>query len=77
MTFSKASVANVRRAVDTAVRTESLKAGTRRRDETPANGMDVVVTRTVRSASGAVIHSDRFVSHYGRVDGIILIGTGR
>jgi vancomycin resistance protein YoaR len=77
VTFSKASVANVRRAVDRAVRTDTLRAGTRRRDETPANGMDVVVTRTVRNASGAVIHSDRFVSHYGRVDGIVLIGTGR
>jgi vancomycin resistance protein YoaR len=77
VTFSKASVANVRRAVDRAVRTDTLRAGTRRRDETPANGMDVAVTRTVRDARGAVIHSDRFVSHYGRVDGIVLIGTGR
>ena len=77
VTFSKASVANVRRAVDRAVRSDTLRAVTRRRDETPANGMDVAVTRTVRNASGAVIHSDRFVSHYGRVDGIVLIGTGR
>jgi vancomycin resistance protein YoaR len=77
VTFSKASVANVRRAVDRAVRTDALRAGTRRRDETPANGMDVAVTRTVRDARGAVIHRDRFVSHYGRVDGIVLIGTGR
>ncbi len=77
VTFSKASVANVRRAVDRAVRTDALRAGTRRRDETPANGMDVAVSRTVRNASGAVIRRDRFVSHYGRVDGIVLIGTRR
>ena len=76
VTFSKPSVANVRRAVDRAVRTSALRAGTRRRDETPANGMDVVVVRTVRDARGAVIHRDRFASHYARVDGIVLIGTG-
>ncbi|MDQ2966555.1 MAG: VanW family protein [Chloroflexota bacterium] len=73
--FSKASVSNVRRAVDRVVRTSALRAGTRRRDETPANGMDVVVVRTVRDARGGVIHHDRFVSHYGRVDGIVLVGT--
>jgi hypothetical protein len=39
--------------------------------------MNVAVTRTVRDGSGAVIHRDRFVSHYARVDGIVLIGTGR
>jgi hypothetical protein len=38
--------------------------------------MDVVVIRTVRDGRGAVIHQDRFVSHYKRVDGILLIGTG-
>jgi len=59
------------------VRTDALRAGTRRRDETPSNGMDVAVTRTVRDARGNVIHRDRFVSHYGRVDGIVMIGTGR
>jgi vancomycin resistance protein YoaR len=76
VTFSKPSVANVRRAVDRVIRTTALRKGTSRRDETPANGMDVVVIRTVRDSRGAVIHSDRFVSHYKRVDGILLIGTG-
>jgi vancomycin resistance protein YoaR len=77
VTFTKASVANVRRAVDRTVPTSALRAGTRRRDETPANGMDVAVVRTVRDARGAVIHRDRFASHYARVDGLLLIGTGR
>lgn len=75
VTFSRPSVSNVRRAVDRVVRTNELRAGTRRRDETPANGMNVVVVRTVRDAGGRVIHSDRFVSHYARVDGILLVGT--
>jgi vancomycin resistance protein YoaR len=76
VTFSKPSVSNVRRAVDRVIRTSELRSGTSRRDEYPANGMDVVVIRTVRDSRGAVIHQDRFVSHYKRVDGILLIGTG-
>jgi hypothetical protein len=76
VTFSKPSVSNVRRAVDRVIRTSELRSGTSRRDEHPANGMDVVVIRTVRDSRGGVIHQDRFVSHYKRVDGILLIGTG-
>ncbi|HEV8488479.1 MAG TPA: VanW family protein [Candidatus Limnocylindrales bacterium] len=76
VTFSKPSVSNIRRAVDRVVRTSALRAGTSRRDETPANGMDVAVVRTVRDARGTVIHRDRFVSHYARVDGLLLIGIG-
>jgi vancomycin resistance protein YoaR len=77
VTFSKPSVSNVRKAVDRVVRSSELRAGVRRRDETPANGMNVVVVRTVRDARGRIIHSDRFASNYGRVDGIVMVGTGR
>ena len=38
--------------------------------------MDVVVTRTVRDGNGRVIHSDRWVSHYVKVDGILRVGIG-
>jgi hypothetical protein len=38
--------------------------------------MDVVVYRTVRNANGSVLHNNRFVSHYIRVDGVLQIGTG-
>jgi vancomycin resistance protein YoaR len=76
VTFSRPAVSNVRKAIDTVVRTSSLKRGQTKRSEYPTNGMDVVVYRTVRNASGAVIHSDRWVSHYIRVDGVLLVGTG-
>jgi hypothetical protein len=33
-----------------------------------------VVTRTVRSASGTVIHSDTFRSHYKLLNGLTLVG---
>jgi vancomycin resistance protein YoaR len=75
VTFSRPSVSNVRKATDQTIHTSSLKRGQSKREEYPVNGMDVVVYRTVRNANGAVIHSDRFVSHYIRVNGVLLVGT--
>ncbi len=75
VTFSRPAVSNVRKATDQTVYTSSLRRGQSKRVEYPTNGMDVVVYRTVRNASGAVIHSDRFVSHYIRVNGVLLVGT--
>lgn len=76
VTFSSPSVSNIRRAIDTTVETASLKRGQRERTESPANGMDVVVVRTVKDSSGRLVHSDRFVSHYIRVDGVVRVGIG-
>ncbi len=76
VTFSSPAVSNVRKAIDQTIRTADLRRGTSKRVEVPANGMDVVVFRTVRNASGGVVHRDRFVSRYIRVDGILLVGTG-
>jgi hypothetical protein len=58
------------------VKTTALKTGQRERTESPANGMNVVVVRTVKDAAGRVVHSDRFVSHYIRVDGVVRVGIG-
>ena len=48
----------------------------KKRTETPTDGKDVWVTRTVKDSSGRVIHVDRWYSHYVRVDGVLQIGTG-
>ncbi len=76
VTFSSPAVSNLRKATDQTIRTSALKRGKSERVEVPANGKDVVVFRTVRNASGAVVHRDRFVSHYIRVNGLLLVGTG-
>ncbi|HET9346255.1 MAG TPA: VanW family protein, partial [Candidatus Limnocylindrales bacterium] len=76
VTFSSPSVSNVRQAVDTRVETSELRKGQTERIESPSNGMDVVVTRTVRDSNGRVLHSDRWVSHYVKVDGILRVGVG-
>ena len=76
VTFTNPAVSNVRKAGDRTVQTSALRRGTSKRIEYPANGMDVVVYRTVRNSGGSVIHNDRFVSHYIRVDGILQVGIG-
>jgi vancomycin resistance protein YoaR len=74
VTFSAPRVANVVPAYDTVVYTSTLPTGRRERIEVPADGKDVWVTRTVRDGGGTVIHQETFYSHYGRVDGVVLVG---
>ena len=62
VSWSKPAISNVVGGYDTV------------RIEWPVDGMDVVVTRTVREANGTVIHSDTFISHYHRMIGITLVG---
>lgn len=74
-TWSRPSVRNVVRGYDTVRETASLPRGTRERIEYPVDGKHVTVTRTVRSAGGAVVHRDVFVSNYHRMVGVTLVGT--
>ena len=73
--FSKPTVKNVRPASDSVQYTTSLSPGARQRIEYPVDGKDVWVTRTVKDASGAVIHEETYYSHYARITGIVLVGT--
>ena len=57
--------------------TKSLRKGLREQIEYPADGQDVWVTRIVKDRTGKVIHKETFYSHYSRVIGIILVGTGK
>jgi vancomycin resistance protein YoaR len=54
--------------------TTSLAPGVRSQVEYAADGQDVWVTRFVRDASGKVIHTDNYYSHYARMIGVILVG---
>jgi vancomycin resistance protein YoaR len=76
VSWSKPSVRNVVRGYDSTQKTSALKRGQRERIEWPVDGKDVSVTRTVRNADGRVVHRDTFVSHYHRMVGIMLVGTG-
>ncbi len=76
-TFSAPTVKNRRSATTITQRTSSLRRGVRKQIEWPVEGKDVWVTRTVRDASGAIIHRQTYYSHYARITGIILVGTGQ
>jgi vancomycin resistance protein YoaR len=69
-------VKNVRRATDRVEYTDTKPAGYRERLESPADGMDVWRTVTVRNPDGSVLRSTTYYSHYARVDGLTIIGTG-
>jgi vancomycin resistance protein YoaR len=74
VSFSKPVVKNVRPASDSVQYTTSLAPGVRKRIEYPVAGKDVWVTRTVRDASGTIIHQETYYSHYARITGIVLVG---
>jgi vancomycin resistance protein YoaR len=76
VSWSRPSVSNVTRGSDSVQMTSTLKRGQRERIEWPVDGKDVSVTRTVRDAGGRIVHRDVFVSHYHRMVGIMLVGTG-
>jgi vancomycin resistance protein YoaR len=76
VSLSRPSVSNVVKGYDTTVKTASMRRGTSLRTEWPVDGKDVVVSRTVRDASGRVIHHETYVSHYHRMVGINMVGIG-
>ena len=76
VSFSSPIVKNVRPARDTIEYTETLPADATKRIETPADGKDVWVTRTVRDADANIVHQETYYSHYARVDGVTLVGQG-
>jgi vancomycin resistance protein YoaR len=61
------------KATDTTEYVAALPPGDKSpyRYEYPTNGFNTVVTRTVKDATGAVIHSDTWYSHYGVVNGLL------
>lgn len=80
VTFSKPTITNVKVAtdvmeyVDKDLNGKPLAAGSYLRVEYPTNGFWSTVVRTVRDASGNVIHQDTIFSKYVRVTGLTLIG---
>jgi vancomycin resistance protein YoaR len=73
--LSKPTITNRERAEEETRESSSLRPGERRRVEWPADGFNSSVTRTVRDASGNVLHRDTFTSRYATINGITLVGT--
>ncbi len=75
VTLSAPAISHRRHAGDRHTRSASLPRGQHRRVEDASDGMTVAVTRTVRDAGGRIIHSDRWVSTYRPLRGVVLDGT--
>lgn len=65
---------NHRSATETTREDPTMLPGTSRRIESPHNGFDASVTRTVRDAAGNVVHQDTWFSDYRPVNGIVVTG---
>jgi VanW like protein len=70
------AIGDRRDAHDRRVQTRSLPRGELKRLEPSSDGMTVSVTRIVRDAAGHVLHRDRWVSRYGPLRGLVLVGAG-
>jgi vancomycin resistance protein YoaR len=69
------TVRNVSRAWDTRVLTSSLPKGATKRIESPVDGKDVWRTVSVYQ-DGKLIRQHTYFSHYSRITGVVLVGTG-
>ncbi len=74
VTLTKPVITNRTYGHDVVQYTTALKPGQQQRLEGIINGFDAVVVRYVRDASGKVIHTDRYFSHYHAVNGLLLVG---
>jgi vancomycin resistance protein YoaR len=74
VSLSAPVTSNPRSARETTVTNTSMAPGTRRRVEFPHDGFDAVVTRWVKDASGKVIWTNTWYSHYAAVNGITEVG---
>ena len=73
--ISSPTIKNVVHASDSVQYTSSLPKGSRERVETPVDGMDVWRTVSVYQ-DGRLLRRNIYYSHYARITGVLLIGTG-
>ena len=72
--FSTPVEANVVKPKSTTIYVSTLKPGNKYVQEYATRGFDTSVTRTVTDSNGNVLYFDRFVSHYGVVNGVLQLG---
>jgi hypothetical protein len=75
VSLSRPVVTNRLAATTNVVTVTTLPHGQRMQTEFPSDGMDVSVSRVVRDASGRVIHSETYRSHYVLWNGRIEVGA--
>jgi vancomycin resistance protein YoaR len=74
VSFSKPIIKNYKPATNETVAVSTLPTGKQVRIEYPDDGFDAWVTRTVRDASGGIVHQETFYSHYSMIKGVVYVG---
>jgi hypothetical protein len=69
------TVRNISRAWDSIQYTSTMPKGTSKRIESPVDGKDVWRTISVYQ-NGVLIRQRTYYSHYARITGVVLVGTG-
>jgi vancomycin resistance protein YoaR len=77
VSFSRPSISSWVNATDSVKEVNTLPPGVRRRTESPIDGFNAVVVRTVRSSAGAVLHEDTWFSHYAAIKGVVEVGKAK
>jgi vancomycin resistance protein YoaR len=72
--WSGGGKSNPTTATDGQLYVSTLKPGVTYRAEYVTDGFDTSVTRVVKDASGSVLHTDTWKSHYVKVNGVLQIG---
>jgi hypothetical protein len=67
-------ITNAETAQDWYQYTDAQAPGVQNRVEFAVDGFDSVVTRTVKDASGNVMHQDTFASNYKTITGLVMVG---
>jgi vancomycin resistance protein YoaR len=73
-TFSDPVITNAESAQDWYQYTDALGPGVQNRVEFAVDGFDSVVVRTVKDASGNILHQDTFTSNYKTITGLVMVG---
>lgn len=72
--LSAASTSNHVGATDTTRVDPTMAPGTSRRIESPHDGFNASVSRTVRDAAGNIVHQNTWFSDYRAVNGVVITG---
>jgi vancomycin resistance protein YoaR len=74
VTFSQPIITNYTTSTTQVIHTSALPSGQQVQVEYADDGFDASVTRTVRDASGAIIHQETYYSNYATMTGLIYVG---
>jgi vancomycin resistance protein YoaR len=74
VSFSQPIITNYTTSATQVIHTSALPGGQQVQVEYADDGFDSSVTRTVRDASGAIVHQETYYSNYATMTGLVYVG---